>query len=88
MNERKTKLLVIDDEPDLLAELKPLLERSGYEVATAIDGVDGLRKVETWQPDLLILDVMMPHLDGRELLRRTGPRLFYLPEWVARRIAP
>jgi DNA-binding response OmpR family regulator len=70
MNERKTKLLVIDDEPDLLAELKPLLERSGYEVSTAIDGVDGLQKIETWQPDLLILDVMMPHLDGRELLRR------------------
>ncbi len=70
MSERKSKLLVIDDEPDLLAELKPLLERSGYEVATAIDGLDGLRKIEDWQPDLLILDVMMPHLDGRELLRR------------------
>jgi DNA-binding response OmpR family regulator len=70
MSEPKTRLLVIDDEPDLLAELKPLLERSGYEVATAIDGLDGLKKIETWQPDLLILDVMMPHLDGRELLRR------------------
>lgn len=70
MAEQKTRLLVIDDEPDLLAELKPLLERSGYEVATAINGLDGLKKIETWQPDLLILDVMMPHLDGRELLRR------------------
>ncbi len=70
MSEPKTKLLVIDDEPDLLAELKPLLERSGYEVATALDGQDGLRKIETWQPDLLILDVLMPYLDGRELLRR------------------
>lgn len=70
MSEQKTRVLVIDDEPDLLAELKPLLERSGYEVATAIDGLDGLKKLETWQPDLLILDVMMPHLDGRELLRR------------------
>lgn len=70
MSEQKTRLLVIDDEPDLLAELKPLLERSGYEVATALDGQEGLRKIETWQPDLLILDVLMPHLDGRELLRQ------------------
>lgn len=70
MNEQKTRILVIDDEPDLLAELSPLLERSGYEVATASDGLDGLNKLETWQPDLLILDVIMPHLDGRELLRR------------------
>jgi DNA-binding response OmpR family regulator len=70
MSEHKTKLLVIDDEPDLLAELKPLLERAGYEVATANDGLDGLNKIDAWQPDLLILDVMMPHLNGRELLRR------------------
>ena len=70
MYDQKTKLLLIDDEADLLAELKPLLERSGYEVNTAIDGIDGLHKIETWQPDLLILDVMMPQLNGRELLRQ------------------
>jgi DNA-binding response OmpR family regulator len=79
MSEQKTRLLVIDDEPDLLAELKPLLERSGYEVATALDGLDGLRKIESWQPDLLVLDVMMPHLDGRELLRRVRAAENWIP---------
>lgn len=79
MTEQKTKLLVIDDEMDLLAELKPLLERSGYEVNTAINGHDGLEKIDSWQPDLLILDVMMPHLDGRELLRRVRAAQNWIP---------
>jgi DNA-binding response OmpR family regulator len=79
MTEQKTKLLVIDDETDLLAELKPLLERSGYEVNTAINGHDGLEKIDSWQPDLLILDVMMPHLDGRELLRRVRAAQNWIP---------
>jgi DNA-binding response OmpR family regulator len=79
MSEQKIRLLVIDDEPDLLAELKPLLERAGYAVATAIDGQDGLHKLASWQPDLLILDVMMPHLDGRELLRRVRAAGNWIP---------
>lgn len=70
MNQTKPKLLVIDDETDLLAELKPLLERSGNEVRTAIDGQVGLQEIAQWQPNLVILDVMMPHLDGREVLRQ------------------
>lgn len=64
-----SKLLIVDDEADLLAELKPLLERSGFEVVTASNGVEALEKTETTQPDLIILDVMMPHLNGREVLR-------------------
>jgi len=70
MNQQPIKLLLIDDETDLLAELKPLLERSGYNVDTSTNGIEGLQKIASWQPDLLILDVMMPHLDGRTLLRR------------------
>lgn len=66
----RTKLLIVDDEVDLLAELKPLLERSGYAVVTAIDGEQALAQVEKARPDLIVLDVMMPHLDGREVLRR------------------
>lgn len=70
MSDNKTKLLLVDDETDLLAELKPLLERSGYEVKTATDGFEGLEKLESWRPDLVILDVMMPNLDGRAFLRK------------------
>jgi len=67
---RKTKLLIVDDEVDLLAELRPLLERTGYEVVTATDGERALERVREARPDLIILDVMMPRLDGREVLRR------------------
>ncbi len=66
----KPTLLVVDDEADLLAELKPLLERSGFAVATAPDGRRALDSLQHLTPDLIILDVLMPHMDGRELLRR------------------
>ena len=59
-----------DDEVDLLAELKPLLERSGFEVAAATDGEQALALADVMHPDLVLLDVLMPHLDGREVLRR------------------
>jgi DNA-binding response OmpR family regulator len=63
-------LLIADDEADLLAELQPLLERSGYTVITASDGQLALEKIPRDKPDLVILDVMMPRLNGREVLRR------------------
>jgi len=66
----KTKILVVDDEADLLAELAPLLERTGYHVTTASDGQQGLTLVEQIHPDLIVLDVLMPRVDGREVLRQ------------------
>lgn len=66
----KAKILVIDDEPDLLAELAPLLERTGFTVSTAEDGQSGFQKIGTLKPDLVVLDVMMPRMDGREVLRQ------------------
>lgn len=66
----QTTLLIVDDEADLLSELKPFLERSGFVVHTAEDGERGLAAVETLRPDLIILDVLMPRLNGREVLRR------------------
>lgn len=68
-NTAKT-LLIVDDEADLLAELQPMLERSGYRVVTAGDGEAALRAIEQGTPDLVILDVLMPKLDGRSVLRR------------------
>jgi DNA-binding response OmpR family regulator len=66
----KTRLLIVDDEVDLLAELKPLMERSGYEVFSAIHGEQALELVASHKPDLIVLDMLMPRLDGRNVLRR------------------
>lgn len=66
----KIKLLIVDDEVDLLAELKPLMERSGYQVFSASNGEQALEVVAQEKPALLILDVLMPRLDGRNVLRR------------------
>jgi DNA-binding response OmpR family regulator len=66
----KVKLLIVDDEVDLLAELEPLLSRAGYEVHKAADGQQALDLIDRECPQLVILDVLMPRLDGREVLRR------------------
>lgn len=66
----KIKILVVDDEADLLAELAPLLERTGYHVTTASDGQQALTLVKQFNPDLIVLDVLMPCMDGREVLRQ------------------
>jgi two-component system OmpR family response regulator len=64
------RLLVIEDEPDLLASLAQALREEGYAVDTAPDGAEGLHKALTWEYDALVLDVMMPRMDGWEVLRR------------------
>jgi two-component system, OmpR family, response regulator len=70
------RILVVEDEPRLLRNLAKALREEGYAVDTAADGDDGLYKAETYNYDALILDVMLPQLDGWELLarlRRTKP---------------
>lgn len=58
------KILVVDDDPDILDALTIILESQGYEVATARDGLEGLTTLKAEQPDLLILDLLMPKMDG------------------------
>ena len=65
----KTKLLIVEDEPTLLDTLKYSLERQGYEVVTASDGVQALATARTEKPGLVILDLMLPGLDGIEVCR-------------------
>ena len=64
------RLLVVEDEPDLLAGLARALRKQGYAVDTAADGEDGLYKAQSTDYDAIVLDVMLPRLDGWELLAR------------------
>lgn len=63
---RKKKILVVDDEPDIVTLIKSRLEANGYEVVSAYNGKDGLEKAEETQPDMILLDLMMPIMDGYE----------------------
>ena len=62
------KVLIADDEPDILEILKYNLEREGYQVSTAKDGNEALDKAKQFQPDLIVLDMMMPKKNGMEVL--------------------
>jgi len=65
-----SKILVIDDEPGILKLISAYLKPEGYEVLTASDGESGLKAARAFKPDLILLDVMLPGLDGIELLAR------------------
>lgn len=64
------KILIVDDEPTLLQTVRAYLEGEGYQVRTAPDGKAALREAQAFVPDLIVLDVMLPQLDGLEVLRR------------------
>lgn len=66
----KKKILAVDDERHIVRLIQVNLERAGYEVSTAYDGLEALRAIEEDRPDLIVLDVMMPQLDGFETLKR------------------
>ena len=72
------KVLIVDDDPDIVEASQLFLEREGYQIETANNRRDGMQKVETFQPDLLILDVMMEHPDDgftmAQDLRRLGKK--------------
>ncbi|CDM64048.1 GGDEF domain-containing response regulator [Pyrinomonas methylaliphatogenes] len=77
----KFKVLVAEDDRDKRQLLTIALEREGYEVCAVDDGLEALRAVETFQPDLIITDVIMPQLDGYELARRLreNPQTRFIP---------
>ena len=64
------KILIIDDETDFIEMIQMRLEANNYAVISANDGLAGIEKAESENPDLILLDVMMPRLDGFETLRR------------------
>lgn len=64
------KILIVEDEPGIMLGIKDEFESAGYEVYTAENGEDGLAKAKQHKPDLIILDIMMPVLDGYEVCKR------------------
>jgi two-component system alkaline phosphatase synthesis response regulator PhoP len=66
MSEKK-RILVVDDEPDFASIVQGNLEKEGFDVEVAYDGVEGLKKVKENPPDAIVLDVMMPEMDGYEM---------------------
>ncbi len=75
------KILMIEDNPNLSETVSDIFETEGYEVVMAADGSEGLRKVKEDEPDLLILDIMLPDMDGIEVCRylRADPKTARLP---------
>ncbi|MEM6396453.1 MAG: response regulator transcription factor [Bacteroidota bacterium] len=65
-----TKILIIDDEPDIIEFLSYNLEKEGYQTMAASNGQEGLKMAERENPDLIIVDIMMPEMDGVELCRQ------------------
>jgi DNA-binding response OmpR family regulator len=66
---KKKKILVVDDEDDILQFLELVLREKGYDVVTAAGGQDALTRAQIEKPDLVLLDIMMPQMDGWEVLK-------------------
>jgi DNA-binding response OmpR family regulator len=73
----KRKVLIADDEPNIVTALEFLLKRAGYDVRAATNGEEALALVESYAPDLVLIDIMMPGKSGYEVCQRMRER----PEW-------
>jgi two-component system alkaline phosphatase synthesis response regulator PhoP len=76
---RRAKILVVEDEPAMVAGLRDNFEFEGYEVITARDGVEGLERALDESPDLVVLDVMMPRMSGLEVCKQLRAKRASLP---------
>jgi len=81
MGERKGKVLVVDDEPDVVDMLRMMLENASYEVVSAYDGKEGVEKAKKEKPDAIVLDLMMPGMNGFEACKemKNDPELKAIP---------
>jgi CheY-like chemotaxis protein len=75
------RILIVDDDPWILRMVSTLLEKRGYGIFTAEDGEEGVLKADQARPDLIITDVMMPRMDGWQMVRalRSRPELAFIP---------
>lgn len=67
---RQKKVLVIDDEPDIIDVIQTVLSSNGFAVVSALNGEEGMEKARTEKPDLIILDILMPKMDGYTFVKR------------------
>jgi len=81
MSSVRQRVLVVDDEPKFVELVRERLELVGFEVTVAVDGETALRKVQQEPPDLIILDIILPNLDGYEVCTRIkrDPRTRHIP---------
>ena len=79
----QVKILGVDDDPDILDALTMILESKGYHVITARDGIEALAKLEAEKPDLMILDLLMPKMDGFAVYKELQD-----PKWSKHRDMP
>ena len=66
----KKKILIVDDEPNIIVPLEFLMKQNNYDVLTADTGEKALDLISTWKPDLILLDIMLPGMDGYEVCQK------------------
>ncbi len=76
------RILIVDDEADFLVLMKNRLEKVGYEVSTASDGPEALEKIRREKPDAVLLDILMPQLDGLKVLKKIRSKDKKLPVFI------
>lgn len=76
------KILIVDDEPSIIVALQFLMEQNGYETLVAFSGEEAMEAVERHHPDLILLDIMLPVVDGFEVCQRVREK----PDWKGIRI--
>lgn len=76
------KILIVDDEPNIVLSLEFLMEQSGYAVAVARDGEEALAQIASFGPDLVLLDIMLPRLNGYEVCQKIRAT----PDWAGIRV--
>jgi two-component system alkaline phosphatase synthesis response regulator PhoP len=81
MGKSKGKVLVVDDEPDVVDMLRMMLENASYEVFSAYDGKEGIEKAKKEKPDAIVMDLMMPGMDGFKACKemKNDPELKAIP---------
>lgn len=79
--ERQAKILLVDDDPDFVEATKAVLESRPYEIITALSGEEGLQKAREEKPDLVLLDIIMPGVDGFQVCQqlKKDPQLSQIP---------
>lgn len=73
------KVLIVDDEPDTLELIKLVLESGGFETMLAVNGMEALAQIDRTKPDLVLLDIMMPDMDGWDVFRRIKEKNSKIP---------